>query len=24
LTHIDLKTEDELPFPKDWPHIYPR
>ncbi len=24
LTHIDLKTEGELPFPKDWPHIYPR
>ena len=24
LIHIDLKTEDELPFPKDWPHIYPR
>jgi hypothetical protein len=24
LIHIHLKTEDELPFPKDWPHIYPR
>ncbi len=24
LIHIDLKTEDELPFPKDWPHIYPQ
>ena len=23
LIHIDLKTEDELPFPKDWLHIYP-
>lgn len=23
LIHIDLKTEDELPLPKDWLHIYP-
>jgi hypothetical protein len=23
LIHINLKTEDELPFPKDWTHIYP-
>ena len=24
LIHIHLKTEDELPFPQDWPHIYPK
>jgi hypothetical protein len=24
LIHVDLKIEDELPFPKDWPHIYPK
>ena len=24
LIHIDLKTEDEEPFPKEWVHIYPR
>jgi len=24
LIHIDLKKEDELPFPKDWQHIYPK
>jgi hypothetical protein len=23
LIHVQLKTEDELPFPRDWPHIYP-
>ena len=23
LIHIHLKIEDELPFPKDWAHIYP-
>ena len=24
LIHIDLKTENDLPFPKDWAHIYPK
>jgi hypothetical protein len=24
LIHIQLKTEDELPFPRDWAHIYPQ
>ena len=24
LIHIDLKTENEEPFPKDWAHIYPK
>jgi hypothetical protein len=24
LIHIHLKTEDELPFPKDWLQIYPK
>ena len=24
LIHIQLKTEDELPFPRDWTHIYPQ
>ena len=24
LIHVDLKIEDELPFPKDWLHIYPQ
>jgi hypothetical protein len=24
LIHIDLKTENDQPFPKEWVHIYPR
>lgn len=24
LIHITLKTEDELPFPREWTHIYPK
>jgi hypothetical protein len=24
LIHVTLKTEDELPFPREWTHIYPR
>lgn len=24
LIHLTLKTEDELPFPRDWKQIYPR
>jgi hypothetical protein len=24
LVRIDLKKENDLPFPKDWTHIYPR
>ncbi len=24
LIHIYLKTENDLPFPKDWSHIYPQ
>ena|SRR5579871_819981 len=24
LIHVDLKTEDALPFPKDWLQIYPK
>ena len=24
LIHIHLKTENELPFPKEWVHIYPK
>ena len=24
LIHIDLGKENDLPFPKDWTHIYPR
>jgi hypothetical protein len=24
LIHIDLKTENDEPFPKEWVHIYPR
>jgi hypothetical protein len=24
LIHVTLKTEDELPFPRDWTQIYPR
>lgn len=24
LIHLQLKTEDELPFPRDWTHIYPQ
>lgn len=24
LIHIYLKTENDLPFPKDWTHIYPQ
>jgi hypothetical protein len=24
LVHLNYKTEDELPFPKDWEHIYPK
>jgi hypothetical protein len=24
LIHLQLRTEDELPFPRDWIHIYPQ
>jgi hypothetical protein len=24
LIHVTLKTEDELPFPREWTHIYPK
>ena len=24
LIHISLKTENDLPFPRDWTHIYPQ
>ena len=24
LIHLYLKTENEQPFPKEWPHIYPK
>lgn len=24
LIHINVKTENDLPFPKDWEHIYPK